>query len=162
MSATTQTLKPFEATQIPHNPLDDIKLGDFYWVKDDDEGSTDVNLMCVEHIGSNFVKLSIYAGRGSLTQNVHFDDFMEVCEYEPKWTDRQLKCCLYWQPKARKALKNEIEAFLGQHPGLRVIMTPEAAGVHITATMDYLDIKLEWPPKHWTYQVVLAGMPSLC
>ena len=77
-------LQPFETTRMPHNPLDDIKIGDFYWVKDN-KGSTD--LMCVEHIGSNFVKLSIYEGRGSSFQKVHFDDFMEVCEYEPNWRD---------------------------------------------------------------------------
>jgi hypothetical protein len=74
-----------------------------------------------------------------------------------QWTQRQLECCLYWQPRARKGLQNELRAFLKDHPGLYVEGTPEGAGVDITATMKGIGISLEWPPVNWTYQIALAG-----
>ena len=30
----------------------------------------------------------------------------------PTWSERQLECCLYWQPKARKQLNKLIKDFL--------------------------------------------------
>jgi len=75
----------------------------------------------------------------------------------PDWTDRQLKCCLYWQPKARVALRQEIALFQKEHPGFEVVTTPEASGVCLTPTMKQVGIELEWPPEHWTYQIILAG-----
>lgn len=80
----------------------------------------------------------------------------------PAWTWRQLACCLYWQPTARKALRGEIAMFLAERlgegaAGLRVIGCPEACGVNVTATMARLGERLEWPPETITYQVALAG-----
>lgn len=77
----------------------------------------------------------------------------------PAWTDRQLKCCLYWQPRARQVLKKEIEAFRVQHPELQIVGTPEGAGVCLTPVMRQIGVELEWPPEHWTYQIILAGSP---
>ncbi len=70
---------------------------------------------------------------------------------------RQLECCLYWQPKARKQLKTRIHEFFCVHNGLHIESYPEAAGVDITSTMKHVGIELEWPPEEVTYQVVLAG-----
>ncbi len=77
----------------------------------------------------------------------------------PFWSDRQVECCLYWQGTARKQLKHKIELFLKYRlVGSPIIVdTPEACGVNITATMKSIGIELEWPPKHWAYQVVLVG-----
>lgn len=80
----------------------------------------------------------------------------------PTWTDRQLRCVLYWQNKARKRLRNEIvwvrmvredldDSFLLNE-------TPEALGVDVTATMKSINVILEWPPEHLTYQIALLGM----
>ena len=79
------------------------------------------------------------------------------------WSDAQLRCCLYWQPKARQMLECEIEMFSHKHPlpGLVIARCPEGAGVNITATMKQIGIELEWPPQHWAYQVVLAGRKSI-
>jgi predicted metal-binding protein len=79
-------------------------------------------------------------------------------EKHPRWSDRQLKCCLYWQPKARKELRKKIELFLEEHPECKVIMCPEAQGVNLTATMKSIGIELEWPPEKFAYQIALAGM----
>jgi hypothetical protein len=79
----------------------------------------------------------------------------------PDWTRRQLVNCLYWQPQARKALKNEIERFveaMGDNNNMLCITrTPEAMGVNITATMADIGIYLQWPPVDKTYQIAMAG-----
>ena len=75
----------------------------------------------------------------------------------PKWSDRQVGCCLYWQSAARKQLRKKIKDFLYENPGLTIIQNPEAQGVNITTTMAMVGLKLEWPPENVTYQIVLAG-----
>lgn len=78
-------------------------------------------------------------------------------ENHPEWTDRQAKCCLYWQTRARKQLMGKIIDFKKQHPNLYVVKNPEACGINLTATMKSAGIELEWPPEKFTYQIVLAG-----
>lgn len=75
----------------------------------------------------------------------------------PDWSERQLKCCLYWQGGARKRLREEVGKFLAEHPGQTVLYCPEACGVNVTATMASIGICLEWPPETVAYQVALAG-----
>jgi len=79
----------------------------------------------------------------------------------PQWSDRQLRCCLYWQPAARRALRAEIRLFHRHLPGMTVIECPEACGVNVTATMETCGIYLEWPPVEYARQVVLAGEAKL-
>ena len=75
----------------------------------------------------------------------------------PGWTDRQIRCCLYWQSKGRKQLRAKINAFLSNHPELTVLYTPEAFGVDVDATMLSIGMRLEWPPASLAYQVALVG-----
>jgi hypothetical protein len=81
-------------------------------------------------------------------------------EKHPDWSERQLRCCLYWQGTARAALRRKIEAFLAGQPGLLAITCPEACGVDVTATMSSLGIELEWPPVSVAYRVALVGTPK--
>lgn len=76
----------------------------------------------------------------------------------PGWSERQLTCCLYWQGTARKKLKEEINMFIKHHPSFGVTTCPEAMGINVTATMNAIGQKLEWPPETVTYQVALAGI----
>lgn len=78
-------------------------------------------------------------------------------EKHPDWSERQLYCCLYWQPRARKALAAQIREFRIIHPGLKITTCPEAMGVNVTATMRAVGVTLEWPPITSAYQVALAG-----
>ena len=80
-------------------------------------------------------------------------------EKHPGWSDRQLRCCLYWQAGARKKLRETIKAFLREQGRLKVVGCPEACGVNVTETMRSAGIQLEWPPRTVAYQVVLAGHP---
>ena len=75
----------------------------------------------------------------------------------PNWSERQLKCVLYWQPKARKQLKEKIKLFFKEFPELTIVPSPEANSVNITETMKNSGILLEWPPENITYQIVFAG-----
>jgi predicted metal-binding protein len=75
----------------------------------------------------------------------------------PHWSQRQLECCRYWQPRARKQLREQVEHFNKIRPGLCIVMNPESSGVNVTKTMQMVGVKLEWPPVTKTYQVVLAG-----
>lgn len=81
----------------------------------------------------------------------------------PAWSTRQLECCLYWQPTARKQLGAEIKRFQMEHAGYTVDTCPEAGGVNVTETLRRIGIELEWPPKRVVRQVALAGKlaPSL-
>jgi hypothetical protein len=75
----------------------------------------------------------------------------------PAWTQRQLECCLYWQPAARKALQTEIKRFLNINHHFDIDSCPEAGGVNITKTLALVGINLEWPPVNVARQVVIAG-----
>lgn len=83
-----------------------------------------------------------------------------MMERHPTWSQRQLECCLYWQPKARKQLREHIKYFLSNHSGYKVETCPEAMGINITQTLKNSGIVLEWPPKKVSCQVALAGKPN--
>jgi len=88
-----------------------------------------------------------------------FDLFFHVQKMRkkhPLWSYRQLSCCLYWQPTARKQLREEIRKFL-KKIRLKIVNCPEAQGVNLTESMKNAGIILEWPPKKYAYQIVLAG-----
>jgi predicted metal-binding protein len=76
----------------------------------------------------------------------------------PNWTEYQLKCCLYWQPKARKQLSEEIIKFKKEFPNYTIDKCPEAEGIDLTATMKTININLEWPVENYTYQIAIAGI----
>ena len=76
----------------------------------------------------------------------------------PHWSYRQLSCPLYWQPVARKQLKEKIKQ--AQLPaGYKIVNLPEGMGVNVTATLASAGIVLEWPPVNIVRQVVLAAQP---
>jgi hypothetical protein len=77
----------------------------------------------------------------------------------PEWSEKRLRCCLYWQGVARKSLRNKVAGFLQKHPGLRAVYCPEGAGVDVTRTLSQLGISLEWPPLYVACQVALVGTP---
>jgi hypothetical protein len=77
----------------------------------------------------------------------------------PGWSDRQVYCCLYWQPRARAALEAEIEVFMaGGHGDSCVARCPEAMGLDVTETMRLVGVALEWPPLERAVLVAFAGV----
>lgn len=78
----------------------------------------------------------------------------------PDWSDRQLRCVLYWQGRARKSLAGLIRLALRSLPGTRAETCPEAMGVNVTATLAAEGIELEWPPVRIARQVALIAYPN--
>lgn len=81
----------------------------------------------------------------------------------PRWSRRQLFNCLYWQPTARKQLREEIDKLIMDRSwdgrkDVIVLTTPEACGVNVTETMKRIGIELEWPPRDKAYQVAVVGI----
>jgi hypothetical protein len=92
----------------------------------------------------------------------HFDFRAHVermHDAHPRWSQRQLECCLYWQSRARKQLSGMVKDFLREHPGNIVDPCPEAGGVNVTETLRLAGVNLEWPPRKIACQVALAGYP---
>jgi hypothetical protein len=97
---------------------------------------------------------TIYAVYNVFDFKAHVD---KMKKNHPDWTKYQLRCCLYWQPKARKQLKEKIKLFMRKFSDYSIVKNPEAMGVNLTETMKKAGIELEWPPEKVTYQIVLAG-----
>lgn len=74
------------------------------------------------------------------------------------WSDRQLRCVLYWQGTARKQLNAKIEAALAAAPGYEATWCPEGMGVNVTETLASVGIVLEWPPERIVCQVALLAV----
>lgn len=76
----------------------------------------------------------------------------------PGWSERQIYCCLYWQPMARKLHKEEIEKYKKEKNLDCILTSPEAYGVNVDLLMKQIGINLEWPPRKITRVVSLAGV----
>jgi len=79
----------------------------------------------------------------------------------PDWSERQLRCCLYWQGTARKELRKRLDAFMSERFGfgafdMAAVQVPEAHGVDLTLMMARIGIYL-WPLGDTACQVALVG-----
>jgi predicted metal-binding protein len=81
-------------------------------------------------------------------------------ELHSNWTERQLYCCLYWQPKARKAQRAEELRCKNEKDISLVLRSPEAHGVNVHSLMKKVGVNLEWPPRKITRIVSLGGTKS--
>ena len=73
------------------------------------------------------------------------------------WSDRQARCCLYWQARVNKSLANECELFRWAHPDMLTTQCPEAMGVNVIATAQLAGIPISVKPLKVVYKVALAG-----
>lgn len=62
----------------------------------------------------------------------------------------------YWQPAIRSQLNALINRAI-QDGSIEIAVDPEAHGVNVSALMQLVGVKLEWPPKKFVRKVVLAG-----
>jgi len=74
-------------------------------------------------------------------------------ERHPDWTDRKLRCPLYWQGHVRKEMRDFIQTH--NVVGFVPLWVPEALGVNVTETCKNAGIELQWPPMTKTYVIVL-------
>jgi len=75
----------------------------------------------------------------------------------PRWSEKQLASSRFWQGKAKKELKEEINKFLQEHEGYEATTCPEGLGINVTETMKNAGILLKWPPRDIVYQVAFAA-----
>lgn len=75
----------------------------------------------------------------------------------PYWSEHQIYCVLYWQPRARKFQREEEEKAMRELGLDYICRSPEAHGVNITELMRQIGVLLEWPPRNITRLVSLAG-----
>lgn len=81
-----------------------------------------------------------------------------MSEKHPKWSDRQLRCCLYWQNTVRKNLGIEILGFMATKSGGTIAtMIPEAMGVNVFRTCHRHGLMLRKDPKEIVYKIALVG-----
>lgn len=111
---------------------DDIpKMGDWFWValEDDWENDNKVEdrLVCVTHIGSNYVQFTSYMGDDSRTNwRVHFNDLLKsVKRPEPLWKELLQKQVEEVQKQIQAAVK-ELADVCVQHNLLRPEGEPES------------------------------------
>jgi predicted metal-binding protein len=62
----------------------------------------------------------------------------------------------YWQPTMRSQLNSLVSRAI-QGGLIEIAVDPEAHGVNVSALMQLIGVKLEWPPKTFVRKVVLAG-----
>lgn len=75
-----------------------------------------------------------------------------------KWSDKQCRCLLYWQPRVRRVLGEYYKDILKQRTlptGTKLIRNPEGAGADITKMMEKLGKPLQWPPKDRTWAIMM-------
>lgn len=73
----------------------------------------------------------------------------------PDWTDRQVKCVLYWQPKVNKQLENETKLFCAFKP-VKYTTCPEAMGVNVIKTAKRLGLPITTHPQNTVYKISLV------
>lgn len=76
-------------------------------------------------------------------------------EKYPKWSDKQARCCLYWQNTVRKRLREECEKLSSKNK--RILYVPEANGVHVFKTCETVGIILERNPKVFVWKIAIIG-----
>jgi len=81
-------------------------------------------------------------------------------EKHPEWSERQCRCCLYWQGKVRKQLRIECEKIKEQNPELVISYCPEAMGVHVFETCYKNGIKLHKNPQDTVWKIAVIGFPK--
>ena len=81
----------------------------------------------------------------------------ELKKKHPKWTDRQARCCLYWQGKVRKVLREACNEIMRDFCDGEVLYVPEATGVDVFKTCEKIGIMLERNPKKYVWKIAIIG-----
>ena len=81
-------------------------------------------------------------------------------QLHPDWSERQTYNCRLWQPKARKAHRQEVNRAKEEYNLIKIVCSPEAHGVNLTDLFKSIGVKLEWPPRKITRLASLGGYDS--
>lgn len=79
-------------------------------------------------------------------------------ERHPKWTERQLFNCLWWQPMVNKFLRDSTEKLLQKGDGLVATYCPEAMGVQVIETAKKVGFDhIQVPPRDFVLKISVVG-----
>jgi len=78
----------------------------------------------------------------------------------PEWTEKQCRCCLYWQNTVRKQLRIGIQQLQSKYPNIVSTLLPEAMGVNVMVTARKLGIPIEVKPTEFVHKIALVGYPK--
>jgi predicted metal-binding protein len=78
----------------------------------------------------------------------------------PNWSDRQTRCCLYWQNGVRKELKEYSQYICFLNPGTVYDVCPEAKGVNVFRSILQAGGKIDTKPTSLVRKVSLIYYPK--
>jgi hypothetical protein len=89
---------PPDLLRTSRDILDEVKVGDWFWVRFKDEEWQGVGdeakqvkvgeheeMMCVDAVGTNYAGFTRSSENGSYDCRIHFDNFLARCRPEPNW-----------------------------------------------------------------------------
>lgn len=82
---------------------------------------------------------------------------LEMGRRHPEWSDRQCRCCLYWQGTVRHNLMEEASAFAATVERSGITLCPEAMGVNVFRTCHRHRVMIRKNPRDIVYKVALVG-----
>ncbi len=82
---------------------------------------------------------------------------IKMKDKHPAWSERQARCCLYWQGAVRKQLHIDTNLFMEVTPDTVAYFCPEAMGVHVFDTARAIGYPLERPPVNLVRTIALVG-----
>jgi predicted metal-binding protein len=83
----------------------------------------------------------------------------DMKEKHPNWSDRQARCCLYWQGMVRKHLREACEKIVVDTE--EILYVPEAMGVNVFQTCAEVGIKLERNPRKFVWKIAIIGRKKI-
>lgn len=75
----------------------------------------------------------------------------------PNWSERQIKCVLYWQNGVNGRLTNHCIYVTRENPGYTWTICPEAMGINVIKTVKLLNIPIKTHPTDLVIKVGLVG-----
>lgn len=77
----------------------------------------------------------------------------------PKWSNRQARCVLYWQPRVNRELLEATSQYSHMRGGSVYTLCPEAMGVDVIETARKCGIPIKSHPTETVYKIALVGYP---
>ena len=80
-----------------------------------------------------------------------------LIDAHPGFTERQARCCLYWQNTVRKALREAVAGYMSRTGYTQATTVPEAMGLNVLRTLNLLGVPVKRFPKQYVYKVAMLG-----
>ncbi len=78
----------------------------------------------------------------------------------PSWSERRLRCLLYWQGHVRKSQHQQIDNFRSRFRDTVFSLLPEAMTINVILTLQRIGVDIEVKPQKKILKVALIGYPN--